>query len=492
MSFAIAAGHDATADTALEILKIGGNAFDAAIAAFMTSFVSEPCMASGGGGAFANVRQADGTCFVYDFFCQTPKVKRPTEEIEFVPIEVDFGTTTELFHIGKGSVGVPGSIAGIFAMHKAHGSIPMKDLVQLPMEYAKAGVAVNDFQGLDIDLLKDILTYTEHGRSLFVKNDEIVKRGDVIKMPALADFLDYMSREGSDVFYKGEIAQKIVEDQKVGGHLTMADFENYEVIVRKPLHFKYREKNIYTNPLPSIGGSLIAHYLKYLETQDLPEFPKSKDYVLGLYQALSKAEDLDRRPNGLAQSLEYLFSKNKKHGSTTHFNIVDKYGNAVSLSSTIGEGCGYFIDGTDIQLNNMLGEAALLPDGFHSWDTDVRLSSMMAPTIVTNANDKLEIVTGTGGASRIPSAISQVLHYLLDFKLSVDDAVNFPRVHLGHNVFNLEPDFNVDFDQSHFKEELKKWDEQSLFFGGAHTILSRGGSLYASGDERRDGVIRMD
>ncbi|MFT5165686.1 MAG: gamma-glutamyltranspeptidase/glutathione hydrolase [Saprospiraceae bacterium] len=492
MSFAIAAGHDATADTAQEILKIGGNAFDAAIAAFMTAFVAEPCMVSGGGGAFANIRKADGTCQLFDFFCQTPRNKKSLEQIEFLPIEVNFGTATELFHIGKGAVGVPGSIAGIFSMHEHLGSIPMADLVQLPIQYAKEGVAVNNFQAEDMDLLKEILKHTEYGRSLFYKNENIAKRGDVIKMPHLADFLDQMAREGQEFFYKGEIAQKIVDDQQEGGHLIMEDFENYKVIIREPLSFEYREKKIFTNPLPSIGGTLIAHDLNALEKMKLAEFPMGRDYIIKLYEAFLASENLDRRPTALARSFQQLLASNKKHGSTTHFNIVDKWGNAVSLSSTIGEGSGYFVEGTDIQLNNMLGEAALLPDGFHSWLPDTRLSSMMAPTIVVNKNDRLEVVTGSGGASRIPSAITQVLHNLFDYKASVDDAVNRPRVHLGHGVFNIEPGFNAEISGNSIKETVKLWNEQSLFFGGVHTIACNGGALYASGDERRDGVIRVE
>jgi len=492
MGYAIAAGHDATADTAQEILRNGGNAFDAAIAAFMTAFVAEPCMTSGGGGAFANVRKADGTCQLFDFFCQTPRYKRPVDELEFLPIEVDFGTTTELFHIGQGAVGVPGSIAGIFAMHKHLGSMPMKDLVQIPIQYAKEGVAVNAFQFQDMVLLKEILQFTDHGKHLFYKNDQLAQIGDQIKMPGLADFLDHIAREGSDLFYKGEIAQKIVAEQAAGGHLTMEDFEKYEVYIREPLKLKYRDKTILTNPLPSIGGSLVAHYLKYLESSNLAEFPMSKDFVNNLYHIFSKSEAINRRPSALAQSLSYLFDANKKHGSTSHFNIVDKWGNAISLTMTIGEGCGSFIEGTDIQLNNMLGEAALLPDGFHSWDTNVRLSSMMSPTITLDEKEQLEVVMGTGGAGRIPSAIAQVLHYLFDYKISIDEAVNHPRVYLGHGVFNLEPGFNHAFQVTDFGATLKSWEEQSLFFGGVHSILSRKGSLYASGDERRDGVIRIE
>ncbi len=492
MSFAIAAGHDATADTAQEILRNGGNAFDAAIAALMTSFVAEPCMASGGGGAFANIRKADGTLLIYDFFCQTPRYKKVVGELEFIPIEVDFGTLKEVFHIGKGSIGVPGMIAGIFALHRDLGSLPMKELVQLPIQYAKEGVAVNDFQSEDMNLLKDILGFNEYGRKLFYKNGQLCEIGDPVFMPGLADYLDYLAREGKDAFYKGEVARKIVAEQRSGGLLTMEDFEQYRVLIRRPLQVNYRGKQIHTNPLPSIGGSLMAHYLKYLEALVPAEFPLTRDHILNLYQALVRAEPLDRRPIALANALRNLFGANKKHGSTSHFNIVDQWGNAISLTMTIGEGSGYFIEGTDIQLNNMLGEAALLPDGFHSWDTNVRLSSMMAPTIVTDEQQRLEVVIGSGGASRIPSAITQVLHYLIDYQQSVDEAVNHPRVHLGHDIFNIEPGFHYNAKQSDFGESLKLWDKQSLFFGGAHTILSGKGALHASGDERRDGVIRIE
>ena len=491
MSYAIAAGHDATADTAQEILKNGGNAFDAAIAAFMTSFVAEPCMASGGGGAFATIRKADGTCKVFDFFCQTPGAKKSIDQIEFEPVEVNFGNAKELFHFGRGSVGVPGSIAGIFSLHKMLGSVPMKDLVQIPVDYAREGVKVNDFQAEDMDLLKDILGYTAPGRALFYKNNKVAQIGDNIKMPQLADFLESLAREGDELFYKGEVARKIVKDQENGGYLTMQDFENYQVIVRDPLSFKYKNKKIHTNPLPSIGGTLMAHYLKNLQDLEVAEFPLSQDYVLRLYEAFSKSEKLDRRPAALAHSLRKVLEANKKHGSTTHFNIIDKWGNAVSLTSTIGEGSGLIVEGTDTQLNNMLGEAALLPDGFHSWDTNVRLSSMVTPTIVTDEQDRLEVVTGSGGASRIPSAITQVLHLLFDHQASVDEAVNRPRVYLGHGVFNLEPGFNTEVSDSYFKEELKRWENQSLFFGGVHTIVNQSGALYASGDERRDGVVRV-
>ena len=124
----ISAGHHITAKAAAEILKDGGNAVDAAIAAFFASFVAEPCMSSAGGGAFANVL-FEGKVRLYDFFCQTPRQKRPVSAINFFPVTVDFGDTTEDFHVGHGSVAVPGAIAGMFALHRDFGSIPMQTLV---------------------------------------------------------------------------------------------------------------------------------------------------------------------------------------------------------------------------------------------------------------------------------------------------------------------------------------------------------------------------
>ncbi len=493
MSFAIAAGHDATADTALEILKSGGNAFDAAIAAMMTAFIAEPGMASGGGGAFANVRKADGTCLIFDFFSQTPRQKRPLHEVDFFPIEVDFGTTIEVFHVGKGSTAVPGSIAGLFALHEHLGTIPMNRLVEIPIQYAQEGVVINNFQYYDYQLLENIFRIDPKAQPIYFRDGVLKNIGESIKMPGLANFLEFMAVDGAAAFYKGEIAAKIVNDySEGGGYLTQEDFDNYQVIIREPLAFKYKGNTILTNPFPSIGGKLIAHGMHYLEEEPMFGECLGNEHLKRLNRVLHKTDALGKYSHDLKSSLNSIFNKNKKHGSTSHFNIVDKWGNAISVTMTIGEGSGYFVENTDIQLNNMLGEAALLPSGFHSWDLDTRLSSMMAPTIVLDQDQNVEIVTGSAGASRIASAITQLLHYLIDYKLSVEQAINLPRVHLEHGVFNVEHGFKHDLKASSFKDELKEWKNKSLFFGGAHSILNRKGSLYASGDDRRDGVIRVD
>jgi len=141
-----------------------------------------------------------------------------------------------------------------------------------------------------------------------------------------------------------------------------------------------------------------------------------------------------------------------------------------------------------MQMNNMLGELALLPDGIHSWTPDQRLSSMMAPTIVLNEQQRAEIVIGSGGAGRIPSAIAQVLRYLITYQLPLRDAIQAARVHLHDRHFNVEYGFDAELEDNLPNCKLTNWTQQSLFFGGAHSILVKDGHYEAIGDQRRDGV----
>lgn len=499
MRYAIAAGHDITADAAELILREGGNAFDAAIAAFMAAWVVEPCMASAGGGGFATALTAQGKSIVFDFFCQTPIYKRAVSSIDFYPVFVDFGDYQEPFHIGLGSIGVPGSVAGIFDIHQRLGSIPLKELIIPAVEAARNGVRINDFQHMDFVLLADILKISEHSRSIFYTKEGVLKKiGDTTYMPQLADFMEYMAADGRAAFYESEIAQKIVKDQQEkGGFLTMKDFENYQVHLRQPLSFNFLGNEILTNPLPSTGGATIALMLKELQQHSPIPHHLGKAYIELLRNVFEKIDGIPKSPEALYQALYgtkplvNTANFSSKRGSTTHFSIADAVGNAISLTTSNGEGSGYFANNTDIQLNNMLGEAALLPNGFHSWLPDTRLSSMMSPTIVLNAKKQLLAILGSGGASRIPSAITQVLYKLLSGRLTLDEAVNTARIHVEHNTLNIESGFKDSLLQSSIPQKINQWRDYSLFFGGVHSIFKENQSYVAVGDHRRDGVVRV-
>ncbi len=474
----IAAGHKKTAEAAGIILKDGGNAFDAAIAAFFASFINEPCMSSAGGGAFANILTAEGQSIFLDCFCQTPKRKRPISEVDFGPMVVNFGSTTETFHVGMGSIAVPGIIAGIYYIHEHFASRPMSVLIEPALELARKGVAINDFQFFDIRVLEAIMTKEEESRKIFYPDGKPIPVGSLLKMPAMADYLEFLVKEGKREFYEGEFGQRLVADSKAkGGFLTEKDLLEYEVKVSRPLSFKYRDKTILTNPLPSMGGTLLGLVMRKLEKRYQQNYQAfSKEHIQTLQQVIDEVFRIERSVTNL----------NKKWGSTSHFNIVDKQGNAINITMSNGEGCGYMVPGTNIMLNNMLGEASLLPNGFHSWTPDTRLSSMMAPTLVLDANGRFEIATGTGGASRIPAAIAQVLHYLIDFKMDVEQAVHAARLHNEHLELNLEPDF-VGKHLAQDSLKVIQWEQPAMYFGGVHTIQRKNSSLYAAGDTRREG-----
>lgn len=494
----VCAGHTETAEAAVAILQEGGNTFDAAVAALFASYVCEPCMSSPGGGGFMTALTERGKSFVFDFFCQTPKHKRPIDEIDFYPIDINFGTRTEEFHIGLGSCGVPGSVAGLFAIYEKFCTLPLKVLAEPAIHLAKDGVVVDDFQFIDYELLAPIIEKAVELKPIFFPKGRLIEEGEVLRFQHMADVLDYLVSEGHDAFYKGEIAKKIVADSKKrGGFLTAEDLAGYEVEIRKPLQFNYRDKKVITNPAPSVGGSLIALFMELLEEEEhLPGEHRNIEYVHQLQSIFEKVDNVGKSLAEIKKLLAKLHPLEGgalgpvQKGGTTHFNILDEKGNAVSLSTSNGEGSGYMVPGTDIMLNNVLGESALLPSGFHSWKTDVRLTSLMAPTVVLNDSEAVEVVLGSGGAGRIYGAISQVLHNLIDYEMPVEEAVNAPRMHWEDGVLNIEPGFEGRLNPPPNMKQLYRWDKKGMFFGGVHTIVNHDGKIEASGDARRSGVVR--
>jgi len=487
----IAGGHHATAQAAAVILEAGGNAFDAAIAALMASFVAEPCMSSLGGGAFLTAYRPDGRACSYDCFVQTPRHKRPPEEIEFFPIGIDFGSTVETFHIGMGSVGVPTLVHGMWQIHADMGSIPMHVIAEPAINLAKNGVEVDAFQYHDFKLLENILEVSKPS-PVFWRDDRLIKTGETMYMSDFADCLDYLAKEGPRAFYEGEIAKAMLAlNEAKGGHLSAEDFLNCQSYRREPLSFQYKDRTILTNPLPSLGGSLIALSLGAMAGVDL----NRESSHATLARIFSQLDRLNKTPANLNRALLAMYphlssqagSTSRKLGGTSHFSILDEHGNAVAVTTSNGEGCGHFVPDTGIILNNMLGESALLPNGLHSWEPNVRLGSMMAPTIMLNADHKAEAVLGSGGAGRIPFMLTQVIHQMVDQDRNIEEAVNAPRLHVIDDTCNMEPGLppNLPLPAG---VTAHSWDKQSLYFGGVHAVVHQKGNMQAIGDDRRGGV----
>ncbi len=510
---AVAAGHPVTAAAAVEILRDGGNAFDAIIAAHFTACVVEPVLASLGGGGYLLARARDREPEIFDFFVQTPGSNRLEGTPDFYPIQADFGTVTQEFHIGLGSVAVPGSIRGMFEIHRHHGTLPMTRLVQPAVAAARDGVRFNRLQAYIFDIVKPIYSalpatadnYRAEGRQ--ATDPRLVEEGDLLQQPALANAIEALAREGDALFYRGEIAARIARlCRDGGGYLGLADLESYRVLRRQPLAIPYRHGRFFTNSPPASGGLLIAFALQLLEQWRLADFgfgsARHLDLLAGIMAAtnqarlelLSGAGDQDDMLSLLdSRHLQAYRQVVRDHArcnrGTTHISVMDAAGNAAAMTVSNGEGCGHLVPGTGIMLNNMLGEEDINPAGFHCWQPGQRMTSMMSPGLLLMDNG-IQVALGSGGSNRIRTAILQVISNLVDFGMSPEQAVAAPRVHCENDNLNIEPGF-----PQSVLEQLASaypvhhvWQQQNLFFGGVHSVEWDGTRFHGVGDPRRGGV----
>jgi gamma-glutamyltranspeptidase/glutathione hydrolase len=508
----IAGGDELTAEAGYEILKAGGNAFDASIAATLMTFVASSTITSLGGGGFMMASFKNRKPVILDFFTHSPILKRSVDEVEFFPIIVDFGDRAQEFHVGMGTAATPGNLAGLMEIHRRYGTLPMTELIIPACEAAKNGIKLHMQTKYQADILKPILVLSETGRKIYTNNGNVKEEGESYRLTRFADFLEYISKEGPRDFYEGEIARKIVADSiEKGGNLTYQDFKNYKVIERDPLVFPYRDYSIVTNPPPNSGGPLIAFTISLLNQHPIEKDLWGSEYHLKLlsevieYTTLARNEIFvkNRYKNDV---MDLLFAEEyydrlkielnkglRKSGNTTHVSVADEKDNFVSITTSHGEGCGYYIQGTDIMMNNMLGEEDLCPEGFFNWPSDKRLSSMMSPTLFQKDNQTVAAL-GSGGSNRIRSAIIQAISNYVDFGMSPDESVNSPRIHWENNHLDVEPGYDIDIVE---KLELPKdankiyWTDKNMYFGGVHAVFKdKHGNLEAAGDRRRVGAIR--
>jgi len=496
----VAAGNKTTVNAAMEILKDGGNAFDAAVCAVFTSMTSEYTLTGACGGGVMLAYPKESEPIVFDFFVHTPK-RYSVKNLEFFRIEIDFGPASQFFYIGKGSVAVPGNTIGLLHIHSRLGSLPLSRILEPAIRTAKSGAIINNAHEYLFKILDPILSHTKTGEILFKPNGKTIKAGERFNNPDFAKYLEQIIVEGSNFLYRGDLTDKIHDYMGDGGLLTREDLSNYEVIERTPLKTNFNGKTIITNPMPSPGGTLISFALKIISQK----FPGKEidnrllTLVMRLVQTarsqiISKKNKIESLTEILSPSYFKRFSDlfdseislkpNKEKpgsGSTTHISIIDSQGNAASVTTTNGEGCGHIIPGTGIMMNNILGEEDLNPDGFHNWETTKRMETMMSPTIVIGDLGP-ELVLGSGGSNRIRSAITQVILNRFTKNMTLEEAIQAPRIHLEENIIHCESGINtakLNFPWS----TIHHWHEKNLFFGGVNAVTPTN----AVGDTRRSG-----
>jgi len=441
MRAAVAAGAPGTVEVAMAVLAEGGNAVDAAVSAAFAMPVTEPGLASLAGGGFMMVRDPDGTTRLIDFFAAVPT---PHDSASHEVVTVEFSGAHQDFSIGPSTVAVPGVLAGLLHAHAAHGRMERADMLAPAQALVRAGAVMTAEQALVLRLIGPIVTSTPEAAAIYAPGGRLLGEGDVMRNPAYAHFLD-------------EIAAGL-SALPAEGPLHAGDLAAYTVYEREPLAVDLPGGTLFTNPPPSLGGSIIAHALA-----DLPEQPTALD----LLEALRDATDHNK-----------TLAPTSVRG-TTHISVTDGL-QTVAMTVSNGSCSGVMLGDTGVQLNNMMGESDLHPDG-HVAQVGSRIRSMMAPSLVVR--DGVVTALGTGGSERIRSALTRTIGGLLR-GVPLQDAIDAPRIHLDNaRVVQIEPGFPP-AELAALPEPVSHWRHKDFYFGGVHAVSSDG---EAAADARRGG-----
>ena len=448
-----------------DILQKGGNVFDAMIATELALAVAYPYAGNIGGGGFMVYRKANGEIGGLDYREKAPLAAHKDMYLDSLGNVVPDKST-----LGATAVGVPGTVAGVMAVHEKFGSLPLKEIMAPVIRLAEKGVVVTEKQARRLEDYREIFIKVNSDTTFFAT---VYKEGDSIKYPALAKTLQKISEQGKDGFYKGEVAEKLASFiQAKGGYVTTEDLGKYEAKWRSPLSFKYRDLKIISMSPPSSGGFTINQIFKMMEPYDVSSFGHNSVKTIQLFSEAARRAYADRNyflgdPDFVSIPLDELLSEQYlkermqnfsfdkatkssevSHGAvqivesdqTTHYSIVDSFGNAIAATTTINGGFGskLYSDELGFFLNNEMDDFSAkpgVPNMFglvgaeaNSIAAEKRMLSSMTPTIVEK-DGKLWMVVGSPGGSTIITAVAQTILNCYEFNMSMQDAVNAPRFH---------------------------------------------------------------
>jgi gamma-glutamyltranspeptidase/glutathione hydrolase len=513
----VAAGHPRTAEVGAAVLREGGTAADAVVAAALASWVCEPLLTGPAAGGHLLAVPAEGDAVAIDAFCSVPGRDAPAGSGDpldaLVPVQVDFGGAHQTFHAGVASVAAFGLMDGLERLHARWGRLPLADLAAPAVAMAREGVALNEQQAFVAVLLEGILGLTPESRALWFPEGHVLRAGEVFLDPELGDTIERLGRDGAAPLRDGDLAAACADwCAERGGTLTRADLAAYRAVERSPIVQPYRDREILTTPPPSAGGVLLALALGRLAAEGRAGDrgagrragdPGARERRLppdaaALVAAMADA-DAERTAafeeglvrEGFADELLAL-----RLGSTTHLSVIDADGLSCALTATNGEGSGVVVPGTGIHLNNVMGEEDLNPrlrPGGRALDPFApgrRMPSMMAPTAVRAPGGRVEAILGSAGSNRIRSALLQTVVGLVDHGRGPVDAVDAPRVHLEDGVVYAEPGVDRACAAAG-GQTLVEFRERNLFFGGVQLVCRdpATGALSAAADPRRGGAV---
>ncbi|MGE5180464.1 MAG: gamma-glutamyltransferase [Acidobacteriota bacterium] len=531
-TFVVASESPQATKVGHDVLAAGGNAVDAVVATAFAMAVTHPSAGNLGGGGFAVVRAGKGNHLALDFREVAPGAATDTMYLDAQ------GKPTKDSLFGDRAAGVPGTVAGLWALHEKLGKKPWKELVAPAIALARDGFAVDGFLHASIERRKDFLAKNPATAAIWVPNGKPRETGEIVKIPELQAALERIADKGADGFYKGPTAQAIVDEMKRGGGIiTAKDLEDYKPEWRQPIELDYRGHHITTMPLPSSGGVVMAMSANMLRDVDLaklgwhsaqhihwlvevwrrafaarnilladPAFVKEDPVARLVSKAFDDKLAATIGPKATpSQEVPALLEGNH----TTNISVVDKDGMAVALTYTLNLafGSGVTVPGAGFLLNDEMDDFAAKPGSPNAFglvqgaadkiEPGKRPLSSMTPTLVEDSSGQLFMVVGAGGGPRIITAVWQTISNVIDFHLDIDAAVAAPRVHHQHepDVIKVEADAITKNTEKELRAMGYKvdWGQPPREFGAVTAILGvPSGGWKGTADPRGGGAAMGD
>ena len=533
---AVTSSNKYATEAGIEVLKNGGNAIDAAVAVGFALAVTHPGAGNIGGGGFMVIRLADGSVKTIDF-----RETAPSKAYRDMFLDDSLNVIPGKSWSTSWAAGVPGSVAGLGLAHEEFGSLPWWQLIKPAINLAQNGYELDWISSLYLNspYYNNYLSNDIEAKKIFTKDDGFFELGENFIQKDLAKTLRRISRFGYREFYIGKTAEMIIKCMaRTNGLISMEDLKEYKPVLRDAVSFGYRGYKIHSMPPASSGGIALALILNQLENIDFTKIPyHSAEHIHYVSEAERRAYadrayflgDMDYVPVPISELINKEYankrfseidisraskSEDVMHGDiefnynekeeTTHYSVVDKWGNAVSVTTTVNGwyGNGIVVDGAGFLLNNEMDDFSskpgvpnkygLIGNSANAIEPNKRMLSSMTPTIVEDKQGDLLLVLGSPGGSTIITTVAQIIMNVIDFGMDIEDAVESPRFH--HQWL---PDI-IQFERKGFsKETLDKLESLGHSYdyrnsiGEANCIQvlqSDGSSLkVSSGDSRRGG-----
>lgn len=497
---AVAAPNEASARAALDVTDEGGTAVDAAVAAMLVAMVTEPGIVSLAGGAFLTVWPADAADAVtVDGYVAMPGLDLPDGTVpRLLEVSTDYGGGVTM-GAGHAAVAVPGAPAALALAVSRWGAVPWAEVLAPAREVSGTGFVLGAAAGYYLPYVRDTLLAWDAETAACLRHPDgsWVETGDHLRLPHLAETLDLLADEGARSLYAGGLAERLADDMvERGGLVTRADLAAYRPVVRPALGVRAGPWELRTNPAPAIGGAVLVAMLTLLGER--PRAAWTEDDVARLVEVQRRVLEIrrerldvaDDRHSAVAELLAEVGHRGTGSPSTVQVSVVDAGGSACSVTASAGYGSGASVPGTGLWLNNCLGELELNRGG--ALPVGERLRSNMAPT-VGRTTDGAALAVGSPGADRITTALLQVLAPFAHAGVTLQEAVDRPRLHVAHlEDGSVRVEAEEDLPMPPTDLPVRHHHAHSMYFGGvAAALRGADGGLAAAADPRRAGVTKV-